>query len=253
MGVKAFKTAVREWIAAGLRRYDYDMVKRRTRTTGDAFVDMAYFVTADEPVLFDVGGNIGQTVEKFRAQFPCGRIFSFEPGPTAFAQLQRAWGRSPGVSLWPCAVGAAAGKATFPEHIATDMSSFLPMGPECSGQIAQTVNVDVVRLDDFVREQGIDHVDILKIDTQGFELEVFKGAGDLLQAGKVGMIYFELTLMELYRGLPRIDVLFQYLLDRNYRLVLIDNMHYQDGILSWMDALFVHANVHATWLAQRAT
>ena len=243
---------MRKWIAAGLRRYDYDVVKRRNRTTGDAFVDMALFVTAEAPVLLDVGGNTGQTVEKFRAQFPRGRIFSFEPGPRAFAQLQRAWGKTLGVSLWPCAIGATAGKALLSEHRATDLSSFLPIGADGSSEIAETVQVDVIRLDDFVRQKEIDHVDVLKIDTQGFELEVFKGAGDLLRAGKIGLIYFELTLAEIYRGLPRMDVLLEYLLDRNYRLVLIDNMHYQDGLLSWMDALFIHMNVHAAWLAQRA-
>ena len=146
---------------------------------------------------------------------------------------------APRVKLWNCAVGDTKGRLAFHENATSDMSSFLPLGPGGWGKVQEIQEKEVVRLDDFAREQSIDYIDVVKSDTQGYEAHVFSGADQLLRSGKIGLVYFEITMSNMYKGLPTVDELFKYLLTRDYRLVSIYDMHYQNNIVSWLDVLFV--------------
>jgi len=236
------RSQVKKLLRAILRKNGHDLVRRFSYVGFDAYEDMAHYVTNSAPLLVDVGGNVGQTVERLKQVFPNGRIHSFEPGPSAFQQLSRNTAGASDVTLWNCGVGAEPGRLSLYENSSTDMSSFLPLGEQGWGQIQREVEVDVVRLDDFAQQNGIDFIDVLKCDTQGFEEAVFRGADRLLSEGRIGLVYFEVTLSGLYEGLPSLDELFRRLVDRGYRLVSIYDLNHQDGLLGWMDAMFVHTD-----------
>ena len=53
--------------------------------------------------------------------------------------------------------------------------------------------VEIVSLDEFARSRGIEHIDLLKIDTEGAELDVLRGARELIEAGRVGAVQFEFS------------------------------------------------------------
>ncbi len=208
---------------------------------------MVLFTSNDRPILMDVGGNVGQTVTKFRQIFPNGTIHSFEPGPTAFGQLLQNCGELPGVKLWNCAVGAQPGRTTLFENTATEMSSILPLSVQGWGEVARSPEVDVISLDLFAMENKIEFVDILKSDTQGFEDQVFAGADRLLREGRIGLIYFEVILSDMYEGLPTLDRLFGCLREHNYRLVAFYDVYYQDHLTGWTDVLFIHSSLYSAW------
>jgi hypothetical protein len=126
------------------------------------------------------------------------------------------------------------------ENDHSDMSSFLAPSTSAWGSVRQQTVVDVTSVDEFAASQGINHVDILKSDTQGFELDVFRGAEKLFCENRVSMVFFEFICSEMYEQLPAFTRLFDVLLGHDFRLVAVYDQHFQQGLLSWADALFVH-------------
>lgn len=154
-----------------------------------------------DAVLFDVGANVGKYSEKLRKTFPHARIFAFEPNPQTFAQLSRS-AKENRIEPTMAAVGESVGKvelfilpnewsdelATLHRDVLTDIHG---------GRNVEATMVDVVTLDDFCGSRGIDRIDFLKIDTEGHELSVLKGASRLLAANGMKTIQFEFNEMNI--------------------------------------------------------
>jgi FkbM family methyltransferase len=165
-------------------------------------------------------------------------IHSFEPSPRTFEKLVRHCEGLADVRAWNCGVGAMLGSLPLYENDHSDMSSFLVPGPTAWGRVVRTTDVPVVSLDEFACREGIDYIDVLKSDTQGYELDVFRGAAGLLQAGRIQLIYFEVIASDMYAGIPPYHEMFRFLDAHGYRLVSVYNQQYRDGRLNWMDVLF---------------
>lgn len=86
---------------------------------------------------------------------------------------------------------------------------------------------------------------MLKSDTQGFDLEVFRGSTEMLEDGRIGMVYVEIIFSDMYQGLPRYYEICRFLEERDYKLVAIYDQHFQSNFVSWADCLFVHKNRNA--------
>jgi len=234
-----------------LRNIGFD-IKRLEKIGEDPFADMKYFLNGQQgPTVFDVGANVGQTVHKTKRVFPQAIIHSFEPSAGTFETLTKECGQMPGVSTWNYGVGSSLGKLTFFENTNSDMSSFLEMGKDAWGSVKNTTVVDVVTLDDFTKSKEIDYIHVLKSDTQGYDLEVFKGAKELMAGDKIGLIYCELTFSEMYKNLPKFDQIFRYLIDNNFVLVTFYERFFQNEVLGWTDALFINKNFNERRAAGR--
>jgi FkbM family methyltransferase len=207
----------------------------------DAFDDMRRLSARTDPVIFDVGANVGQSVELFRNYFARPVIHSFEPGTAAFEELTRATAGVPDLHRNNFGLASQAGSRTFIENELTNMSSLLEPGSDCWGGIKQTYAVDVTTIDDYCAANGIERIDILKIDTQGSEFDVVKGAEAMLRKGAIHLIYLEIIFSEMYKGLPRLDEVYGFLADRGYTLVAFYDFYYQRERAAWTDALFIHA------------
>lgn len=232
----ALRTRVRETI----NRFGYD-VHRLTGDLGqDPYRDIAKLAGA-EPALvcIDVGANVGQTIRRLRSALNRPEIHAFEPAPDAFAELRGRTSDLPGVHLNDCAVGSAAGVVDLIERAESDMSSLLEPGPEPMGSIKSRIPVQVRTLDDYFAERGLRSIELIKSDTQGYDLEVLRGASAALAAGAVHLILIEINLNEAYAGLPRFDQIYGFLHDHEFRLVSFYNAHFGVDRVSWMDALFI--------------
>jgi FkbM family methyltransferase len=207
----------------------------------DAFRDMRYLSAVPDPVVFDGGANVGQSVERFHKYFPRPVIHSFEPGGAAFKELTRATAGVPDLRLNNFGLASQAGSRTFIENDRTDMSSLLEPGSDCWGEITRTYSVDVSTVDEYCAKTGIERIDILKIDTQGSELDVIKGAQAMIRKGAIHLIYLEIIFSEMYKGLPRLDEVYGFLADRGYTLVAFYDFWYQRERAAWTDALFIHS------------
>lgn len=136
--------------------------------------------------VLDVGANDGGSAIKFAAAFPAANIHSFEPVSATFERLRENTAHLPGVHCHRLAVGAAAGEA--PIYLTDHSSTNSLMRPvSVRGEELATV----VALDDFTDGAAIDRVDLLKVDTEGFELAVLQGATRLLERGRIRFVLAE--------------------------------------------------------------
>ncbi len=148
--------------------------------------------------LFDVGANTGQTALELLARYPAARIFSFEPHPTTFAQLRTTISPHPNVTATNSAIGAAPGVLPMTTY---DLSTINTLRPDfhASGRFRATnfIDVPVTTLDLFCATHAIPTIDLLKIDTEGFDLMVLQGATTLLANGKVTFVYVEFNDLDI--------------------------------------------------------
>jgi len=150
--------------------------------------------------VLDVGANKGQFAMFARRRWPVARLICFEPLPGPRRKLSRLLGNR--AELHAIALGDEDGEAEM--HLASreDSSSLLALGDAqkrlFSMNEERVLTVPVCRLDDIVRPGDLVRPTLLKIDVQGFEFEVLKGAVGLLDA--VDEVYVECSFVELYVG-----------------------------------------------------
>lgn len=207
----------------------------------NAFKDIKRLMPSDKPgVLFDIGANSGQSVRTFKNLFPDSFIHSFEPSPSVYAELAEAVKIYDNVSINNVGVGSASGQMTFLENSQSEMSSFLKPGKMGWGRVEKETLVSVTTVDEYCETNGISFINLLKIDTQGYEFEVLKGCQKLMRKDRIQMIYMEVNFAELYEGLPGFDELFRFLVDNNFGLVSFYEFAHQGCLASWSDALFLN-------------
>lgn len=156
------------------------------------------------PMVIDVGANRGQFRDFLRDQIGfAGRIVSFEPSPTDYAVAAKKAENDPLWTVHPWALGAEEGSLPFHVTSDTTFSSFLTPktgnDPQSDAAIIRTVNVRVRSLDDALDELGLDATHAyLKCDTQGYDLEVMRGAAKTLPM--LAGLQSEVSVLPLYHG-----------------------------------------------------
>jgi FkbM family methyltransferase len=230
---------VRRVIRHSLRSFGYDI--RSTVELRDPFDDMKRLVSAS-PLIFDIGANMGQTVKNFRNTFQNPHIHAFEPGHVAFTALKKNYGSYRDITLNNMALGSSKETRTFLENEHNDMSSFLETGSEGWGSIAERNPVKINTVDDYCDARQIEKIDILKSDTQGFDLEVLKGAERTIARGGIYLVYLEITFAELYKGLPPADEIMRFLREHHFSPVAFYRFWYINNHVGWTDGLFRYSN-----------
>lgn len=193
----------------------------------------------DIQTVLDVGASRGQFALFAAQRFPQARVISFEPLPGARATLGDVLGGR--VEVRPVAVGAVAGTAELNVSAQDDSSSLLPIGrrqmTEFPGtERASTLEVPVVTLDEEL-SADLPGPRLLKIDVQGLELDVLRGAGASL--GLVDEAFIECSFVELYDGQAFADEVVEFLLGHGLRLAGVYGISYAaDGSAVQADFFF---------------
>ena len=159
--------------------------------------------------VLDVGAHRGEYAERLRGAGYAEHIVSFEPVPEALATLERKAARDPKWRVHPYALGREDGRTTMNVMPGTFSSMLEPtaFGARRYAQLQEPVKeaVEVRRLEG-VLDAVVAHIRepriYLKLDTQGFDLEVFAGLGE--RAGEIVAMQSELALMAIYEGMPRL-------------------------------------------------
>ena len=193
-------------------------------------------------LIVDVGANRGQFALISRKIFPRAKIHSFEPLEEPAQIFKRVLGSDPNVILHPCAIGRE--KTTSTIHITKDddSSSMLPITQMQSSMFPsatekETRKITVLPLSQALGDTSIPSASLLKIDVQGFELEVLKGCEDILN--KFSHHYIECSFIELYEGQALAHQIIAWLEQRNFILRGIYNLYYQkNGMAVQGDFLF---------------
>lgn len=196
--------------------------------------------------ILDVGANTGQFAREMRGKFPQAHIVSFEPLPGPFAALQT-WAQADGNSTaLNCALGKAEGVLPIHSHIDHSASSSM-LAPAAEGLAAfpqmtrqEPVEVPVHQLDAALA--GIGRTagpgTLLKLDVQGFELAVLRGAPETLRA--VGAVICEVNIDPIYVGQTEFRDLAELAHQAGLRYAGNYAQHCAaDGHVVFLDAVFV--------------
>ena len=244
--------AVRDWALRGMgyglgdhpdtsgERHVLGLLKLRTPDT----------VT---PVVFDVGANVGEYAESAQREF-CGTaaLYCFEPSAAAIAKLyertQHGSEVLPIVGIYNFGLSDVTREAPLhTEALGSGMASVYPRRLAHFGRsLGVEERASFRRLDDVCKEIRVARIDLLKLDVEGHELAVLRGAGDMLTSGAIGMIQWEMGGCNLDSRTSFQD--FWYVLSPHYDISRIVS----DGLApvpryDERDEVFVCSNFVAVW------
>ena len=170
MGIKSKK--FKNWTISYLNEAELDEMLKELYEKNYYQLD----ITRPDPVIFDVGALIGESVLFFKGQFPKSKITAFEPSPRSFALLKRnvSQNKLSRVRLINAAVASKSGKMNF----YTSKSENDPWGRGDSlkenrfnnKNRSKIVQVSTVKLSQYINSP----IDLLKLDIEGSETEIIQ-------------------------------------------------------------------------------
>jgi FkbM family methyltransferase len=159
-------------------------------------------------LVIDAGANVGQFGKKLRTKYS-GEIMSFEPVSSCFSQLKAATATDLRWHAHKYALGSREEQANINVSQSSDFSSMLKTNDYCVERFGEKSKgnvleaVQIVRLDTFLSgavSNASERRIFLKMDTQGFDLEVFKGAEQVVE--RIFLLQAEVSLQPIYEGMP---------------------------------------------------
>lgn len=219
------------------------------------------------PRIFDVGANVGTSLDDFKLWWPGAQVHCFEPQQECWGELEKRAAKYPAgeVVINRFAAGnVARDEATFYSHdISSGISGFhkvnlqsldsiqlhrvVESDPTALTEYERSLNhertVRVARLDEYTKASDVKRVHLLKIDTQGYEPEVLDGFGPLLS--DVDVVVSELMFYDYYERSLSFSSIERFLLPAGFQLYDISHIakNPMNGRTDWVDVIYVHDRV----------
>jgi len=173
--------------------------------------------------IIDIGANKGQFAESIFKRNKHLRVVSFEPLPEAYKILAQKVAQNNHWESYNCAIGSDSSESTIYVSENSHSSSLLKINQnhltaEKSAKVVKEETVSVKLLSDVIKSD-VKETLMLKIDTQGFELEVLKGSIDLFS--KVELIIVELSFVQLYDQSAKFSTVINFLEEYGFILYQI--------------------------------
>jgi FkbM family methyltransferase len=202
LGVPAYRRALRSGVAAAVEH-------ERIPLPGEI------------ATVLDIGANRGQFALVALRRFPRATLCCFEPLAGPAARLRALAAGEPRVTVHEVALGAECGQAAMHVTRDDDSSSLLSVTERQVATFPGTREVGmrvvtVRRLDDILDARAIERPALMKIDVQGYEVEVLCGASAALRS--VDYLLAEASFVELYRGQPLASELIAVVAAAGFRL-----------------------------------
>lgn len=194
--------------------------------------------------MFDVGAACGEFTECVLAFQPWAIVHAFEPIGGLFQVLQQKFKDYPGIYCKNYAFGGENGQRSINVSNYPQASSFLESGSVLNDRVYgidfSSVKKEMVRVKTaagYARARSVDKIKLLKLDVQGYEIEVLRGAEPILD--RVEFIYAEAQFQELYKKGPMFDEVYGFLNTRGFELVRMTSFRADDdGKLMECDMIF---------------
>jgi FkbM family methyltransferase len=229
------KKKIKKLINQCLGLLGYKVVKKKSIFLDYINIDenIKFLQKKNHPIIFDLGANRGQSIKRFKKIFPYSKIYSFEPIEELIKELTAIYNNDESIILNNCAVGDINGKLKFNQYARSGISSFNNVTPDTKWinerigkneeKLIKQFNSEIVTLDDYCFKNNINSINLLKIDVQGYESKVLKGAVNLLKFSNIDIIELEMHHDEIYENTLNIYDLEKYLIPNKYKLFLISN------------------------------
>lgn len=178
----------------------------------------------EDGVVLDVGAHAGQFAKQFARLAPRGHVYSFEPGSYALSILRIAvrLNRLGNVTVLGMGLGEEPGELKLSIPVKSSGSYGFGLahmgaaGEEEGGRRLVSQSVPITTLDLFAEQRGLDRVDFIKADIEGWELRLLKGGSRMLERFRPTLL-LEVNPAALSRAGDTPDALFDYLNGFGYR------------------------------------
>jgi FkbM family methyltransferase len=192
--------------------------------------------------VIDVGANVGKFSRAALGTWPNAVVIAFEALPTAVEQLRAAPELAGRVEIHDVALGASDGRLDFYPHEYSLSSSPLPVPTEIQERYSwaresEAIEVPVRRLDSVLDGRDLAEPVLMKLDVQGFELEVIAGAAETLR--RTAAVVIEQSFDSVYQNQPLFDEAHRRLSDGGWRLVRPLDWRREGGRVVEVDSLYV--------------
>ena len=197
-------------------------------------------------VLFDVGANVGQTLERMLRYTPDAEIYSFEPTESAYATLSARFGRRRNVHLRKMALGSAPGTMPLRVRANSELNTLVPVD---DGE-GKTQATEVSTVDEMAVRNGIGHLDVLKLDVQGWEMEVVRGASRLIADQNLIFVLAEMTFRSDQKEMQQFTELHDHLEARGFVLSgMYEPLRYgpRKEFILFANVLYLHPQARLKW------
>ena len=171
-----------------------------------------YLLKLDIKIAFDIGAHEGETLEYFQKIKSINKIYSFEPQIKIYKKLYEKFNSNNKIILNNLALSNNIEDKVFFINALSSTSSFSLLDETSlwlkiknmilneKDSIKESISLKTSTIDHYVNEHNIDKIDLLKIDTEGHELEVLKGALKTIKEHKVKFILIELHFSKMYQN-----------------------------------------------------
>jgi FkbM family methyltransferase len=146
--------------------------------------------------IFDAGANVGQTAKNYRRLYPQANIWSFEPAPDPFRELEHCLPNK--FTAMRLALSDCKGEAQLNIGDQSYTNSLLVRG----NHAGKTIDVATDTVDNICSSYDINEIDILKIDVEGAETRVLNGAAQMLSRSAVKAVFIEVYFTPAYKDMP---------------------------------------------------
>lgn len=199
-----------------------------------AETEMIQKLSSNSPLFVDAGANVGAWTVALAAAHPNAHVYSFEPTPGTFRMLSNniALNRLQNVTAMQVALSDSAGPVPF--QISKSASIFNRLAPgayhpeDYRHRFAgsRVIEVESISLDDFCRNSDIDKVGFLKLDVEGAEVRVLRGARNLLRNRAIELIWLEVEPDNLRETGDSINSLAEFMATVGYTLHFLQSDGY---------------------------
>jgi FkbM family methyltransferase len=232
--------------------FGYEVKKKYNKN--QQFNDILRKKINDAPVILDIGANRGQSIDRFSKIFKNPKIHAFEPLTSEFKYLKKIYSNQKNIILNNSAAGDKEEIKKINVTAKSDTSSFNNIMPGTkwlkirseqnntaqNNYVINQEDVKIIKLDDYVSQSHIDEIDIVKIDTQGYEEKILEGLVETIKKNKIKVIITEIIFDNNYSKYLSFYQLEKHLIPNGFRLVGVDfaNKDLFSGIGFAVDAMY---------------
>jgi FkbM family methyltransferase len=208
--------------------------------------------------IFDVGANKGEFSLFTQEYFPNSQCHAFEPSSETYHKLLKNTEKEKNIFCYRLALNNFSGTFSFTKDFNVCNSLILPKPTDekysnkdkldmriraLSGENIDSEQVETTTIDIFCNNNNINKIDILKIDTEGFDLNVIEGSSQMMNKEGIDIIYAELSFEKNIGKFASFFDTVQLLWLYNYEVFRIYDQASVDGKLRRANVVFTSKNL----------
>ena len=192
------------------------------------------------PVLIDVGSHHGESIKFFSKNFKINKILGFEPDKENFEILKKKINKYQNIKIYNIALGEYNGFINFKKHYDSESSTVVEINQNSNyfkrknyyldffnskKKFFEEKKIEINSLENIIGHNEFKVIDLVKIDTEGYDFHVIKGLGKLIQ--KVKFIYFEHHFHDMLKKDYKYYDIDNYLKINNFKKVFKTKMFFR--------------------------